>query len=135
MVKGDELLVVYLELSRAARLRNRPWDRDKLLLLAGAAAAERGRHTIAALCKREILLHNAGHLIGQYGKLADALNDDRFSRYLTQLRRNYSPERCEHMLASLGIDTDERRSKFADLDEYAAATLSEGAEPDSGGAE
>lgn len=135
MPQGDELLVVYLELARAARRRNRPWDRDKLLLLAGAAAAERGRHTIASLCKGEILAHNAGHLIGQYGKLAEALSDDRFSRYLTQLRRSYTPERCEHMLASLGIDADERRSQFADLDEYAAAMLSEGAEPDSTGAE
>ena len=135
MPQGDELLVVYLELARAARRRNRPWDRDKLLLLAGAAAAERGRHRIASLCKREILAHNAGHLIGGYGKLSEALSDERFSRYLTQLRRNYTPERCEHMLASLGIDTDERRGKFADLDEYAAATLSDGAEADSAGGE
>ena len=134
MSTGDKALVVYIELARAARLRNRPWDRDKLLLLAAAAAAERGRHTIASLCKSEILAHNAGHLVGQYGKLADALNDERFSRYLAQLRRRYTPERCEHMLASLAIDPDERRSKFADLDEYAAAALSEGTESDSAGA-
>ena len=125
MPAGDDLLVIYLELARAARLRNRPWDRDKLLLLAGAAAAARGRHTIASLCKREILAHNAGHLIGQYGKFAEALEDDRFALYLAQLRRKYTPERCEHMLASLGIEPEERRAKFADLDEYATATLNE----------
>ncbi|HET6882086.1 MAG TPA: hypothetical protein VFI31_18110 [Pirellulales bacterium] len=125
MHEGDDLLLTYLELSRAARLRNRPWDRDKLLLLAGAAAAERGRHTIASLCKREILSHNAGHLVAQYAKLAEALADERFSRYLNQLRRKYTAERCEHMLASLGIDPDERRAKFVDLDEYAAATIGE----------
>lgn len=125
MQTGDDLLVMYLELSRAARLRNRPWDRDMLLLLAGAAAAERGRHTIASLCQREILAHNAGHLVGQYPKLADGLSDERFTRYLHQLRRKYTAERCEHMLASLGVDRDGRRAKFADLDDYAAATLSE----------
>jgi glycine/D-amino acid oxidase-like deaminating enzyme len=125
MPQGDDLLVTYLELARAARLRNRPWDRDKLLLLAGAAAAERGRHTVASLCKREILAHNAGHLIGHYGKIAEALTDERFSRYLNQLRRKYTPERCEHMLVSLGIDPAERRAKFVDLDEYVEATLLE----------
>lgn len=117
---------MYLELARAARARNRPWDRDKLLLLAGAMAAERGRHTIASLCRREILAHNHGHLIGQYAKFADALDDERFTRYLGQLRRSHTPERCEHMLASLGIDPEERRGRFADLDEYAAAAVAEG---------
>lgn len=126
MPAADELVVMYLELARAARARNRPWERDKLLLLAGAAAAERGRHTIASLCRREILEHNHGHLVGQYAKLADALDDERFTRYVGQLRRSYSPERCEHMLASLNIDPDVRRSRFADLDEYAAATVAEG---------
>lgn len=133
MADGDDALVMYLELARAARLRNRPWDRDKLLLLAGAAAADRGRHTIASLCKREILAHNAGHLVGHYAKLADALSDERFAAYLQQLRRKYTSERCEHMLASLGVDRDERRDKFADLDDYAAAILSEG--PQAGPAE
>ena len=125
MPAADDLVVIYLELARAARVRNRPWDRDKLLLLAGTAAAERGRHTIASLCRREILAHNQGHLVGHYPKFADALDDERFGRYLVQLRRSYSPERCEHMLASLGIDPAERRSRFADLDDYAAATLRE----------
>lgn len=126
MPAADELVVMYLELARAARARNRPWDRDKLLLLAGSAAAERGRHTIASLCRREILAHNHGHLIGQYARFSDALDDERFVRYLNQLHRNYSAERCEHMLASLGIDPAERRNRFADLEEYAAATVAEG---------
>lgn len=126
MPAADELVVMYLELARAARARNRPWDRDKLLLLAGSAAAERGRHTIASLCRREILAHNHGHLIAQHPRISDALDDERFARYLGQLRRKYSPERCEHMLASLGIDVEERRARFADLDEYAAATVAEG---------
>lgn len=130
MPRGDDQIVWLLELARAARLRNRPWDRDKLVLLAGAAAEERGRHTIASLCQREILAHNPGHLIGHFKKFSEALEDEHFAGYLAQLRRKYSPERCEHMLASLGIEPDERRAKFADLDEYVAATLCE--EPQSG---
>ncbi len=125
MAVGDNLFVAFLELARAARLRNRPWERDKLLLLAGAVAAERGRHTLASLCKRAILDHNRGHLIGHYEKFAAALEDERFAGYLAQLRRKYTPERCEHMLASLAIDPAERRARFADLDEYAAAALAD----------
>jgi hypothetical protein len=134
MPAADDLIVIYLELARAARRRNRPWDRDKLLLLAGAVAEERGRHTIASLCRRQILEHNPGHLIGHYAKFADALNDERFAGHLIQLRRRYTPERCEHMLTLLRIDPRERRSRFADLDDYAAATLSAGQTADDGAA-
>ncbi|HVA47523.1 MAG TPA: hypothetical protein VNH11_14225 [Pirellulales bacterium] len=123
MPAADKSVILYLELARAAKIRNRPWDRDKLLLLAGMVAAERGRHTVASLCRREILAHNPGHLIGRYPKFADALDDERFTRYVAQLRRSYTPERCEHMLASLGIDPQERRGRFVDFDEYAAATV------------
>ena len=123
MRQPDDLVVMYLELARAALARNRPWDRDKLLLLAGAAASERGRHVIASLCREEILTHNPGHLVGQYAKFTAALEDERFGRYLLQLRRGFTPERCEHMLASLGIDPDVRRARFADLNDYAAAAL------------
>jgi hypothetical protein len=123
---------MYLELARAARLRNRPWECDKLLLLAGTAAEERGRHAIASLCRRAILSHNHGHLIGHYGRFAEAIDDGRFMAYLGQLRRRYAPEKCEHMLASLGVNPRGRRERFSDLDDYAAATLSEVRAPDGG---
>jgi hypothetical protein len=132
MPVADDLLVMYLELARAARLRNRLWDSDKLLFLAGAAAEERGRHTIASLCRRAILRHNHGHLIGHYARFADAIDDERFTAYLAQLRRRYAPEKCEHMLASLGIDPRGRRDRFADLDDYAAGAIGEAAAPDHG---
>lgn len=128
MPVADDLIIVYLELVRAARLRNRPWECDRLLLLAGAAAGERGRHSIASLCRQAILRHNGGHLIGHYARFADAIDDQRFKGYLGQLRRRYTPERCEHMLASLRIDLRQRREQFADLDDYVAATLSEAAD-------
>ena len=131
-MRADDLIVTYLELARAARLRNRPWECDKLLLLAGAAAEERGRHTIASLCRRTILGHNHGHLIGHYLRFADAIDDERFTAYLVQLRRRYAREKCELMLASLGINLRQRREQFSDLDDYAAATLSEGRTWDGG---
>lgn len=123
MPAADDLIVIYLELAHAARKRNRPWDRDKLLLLAGATAEERGRHTIASLCRRRILEHNHGHMIGHYAKFSDALADERFAAYLAQLRRRFTPERCEHMLTLLRIDLRERLNRYADLNEYAATTL------------
>ena len=132
MSSADDLMVMYLELVRAARLRNRPWECDRLLLLAGATAEERGRHAIASLCRRAILGHNPGHLIGHYAKFVDAIDDERFTRYLARLRGRYTPERCEHMLASLQINPRQRRERFADLDDYVAATLSEGPAADDG---
>lgn len=128
MPAADDLIVMYLELFRAARLRNRPWECDRLLLLAATTAEERGRHTIASLCRRTILGHNPGHLVGHFTKLTDAIDDPRFTGYLAQLRRRYTPERCEHMLASLQINPSQRRQRFTDLDDYAAATLSEAAD-------
>ncbi|HWB08972.1 MAG TPA: hypothetical protein VG826_07100 [Pirellulales bacterium] len=129
MPAADDVMVMYLELARAARLRNRPWESDKLLLLAGAAAEERGRHAIASLCRRAILGHNHGHLIGHYARFAEAIDDERFTAYLAQLRRRYTPEKCELMLASLGINPRQRRDRFADLDDYAAAAIGEGTAP------
>jgi hypothetical protein len=119
----DEQLALYLHLARASELRNRPWVRDKLLVLAGACAVERGLDLIAAFCRRRILSNNPGHLVGHHPSLAMALDDERFQGYLVQLRRRYSRERAEHMLGLLGIDLVHEREGYVTLYEYAAALL------------
>ncbi|HEV3025296.1 MAG TPA: hypothetical protein VGX76_22650 [Pirellulales bacterium] len=123
MTDIDELLALYLHLARASELRNRPWVRDKLLVLAGACAVERGLDLIAAFCRRRILSNNPGHLVGHHPSLAMAMDDERFQGYLVQLRRRYSRERAEHMLRSLGIDLAHERDAYFTLYEYAAALL------------
>jgi hypothetical protein len=123
MTDIDELLALYLHLARASELRNRPWVRDKLLVLAGACAVERGLDLIAAFCRRRILSNNPGHLVGHHPSLAMAMDDERFQGYLVQLRRRYSRERAEHMLGSLGIDPAHERDAYFTVYEYAAALL------------
>jgi hypothetical protein len=120
---SHESLPLYLHLARASQQRNRPWVRDKLLVLAGATAAEKGLDLIAAFCRREVLANNPRHLIGHHPTVAAALEDERFQGYLAQLRRRYTRERAEHMLDSLGIDMAHEREAYFSLYEYAASLL------------
>ncbi|HUY36266.1 MAG TPA: hypothetical protein VMV69_26245 [Pirellulales bacterium] len=123
MAESDELLPLYLHLARASQRRNRPWVRDKLLVLSGAAAAERGLDMVASFCRRTILANNPRHIVGHYPTMALALEDERFQRHLAQLRRRYTRERAEHMLSSLGINLAREREAYFTLHEYAAALL------------
>lgn len=123
MASADRMLGVYLHLARASHLRRQPMIRDKLLILSGVQAQEMGLEPISALCRHKILAHNARHLVGQWPTLASALSADEFQSYLKQLGRRYSPEKCEHILHSLGIELGrEREAYYSDL-EYAAALL------------
>jgi hypothetical protein len=116
-------LAMYLQLARASELRRRPLVRDKLLVLAGVMAVEAEMAPIAALCRQRIIAHNPAHLLGHYTSIPQALADERFQRYLQQLRRHYSLEKAEHMLASLGIDIARDRAAYYTEYEYAASLL------------
>ena len=128
MAESGELLGIYLHLARASEARNRPLVRDKMLILAGAVAAEGELAPIAAFCRGKILAHNPGHLVGHYPTFADALADERFQHYLARLRSHYPQERAEHMLHSLGIQLVRERAAYFNDYEYAAALL--GASPE-----
>jgi|GEM_PF-1227509 len=120
---SHEVLGLYLHLARASEQRRRWLVRDKMLVLAGATAAEMGLSTIAAYCRQKVLQHNPAHLVGHHETLETALTDDDFRVYLNRLRNRYSRERSEHMLDTLGISqANERESYYTDY-EYAAALL------------
>jgi len=123
MLQSDRLLEVYLHLARASDLRRQPMVSDKLLVLAGVTAAEMGLDEISAVCRHKILMHNSWHIVGRWPTLDAALADERFQVYLKQLRRRYSPEKAEHMLASLGIELARERDSYFSLPEYAAVLL------------
>jgi hypothetical protein len=123
MSDTDRTLAMYLHLARASHVRRQAMVRDKLLVLAGVQAQEMGLDPIAWLCRQKILAHNARHLIRRLPTITAALADEQFQPYLKQLKRRYSPEKIEHMLASLGIELGrERDAYFNDL-EYATALL------------
>jgi hypothetical protein len=116
-------LGLYLHLAQASLRRGRPLVRDRMLVLAGVAAANMRLEPVAAYCRQTILRHNPQHLIGRWTSLAEALIDEEFLAFLKQVRRKYPPEKAERMLDSLGLEMAcERAAYYSDL-EYAAAIL------------
>ena len=116
-----EHLALYLHLARASELRRRPLVRDRLLVIAAAAAARTGLARIAALCRDKILAHNAGHMFRRWETVELALVDDDFEPYLRQMERRFPPEKAEQMLQSLGVDISGERDVYYDDEEYAAS--------------
>lgn len=123
MSTAHEPLGMYLHLARASQQRRRPLVRDKMLVLAGSVAAQRGLQQVAACCRQRVLDHNPGHLIGQYATFAAALEDERFQTFLRKLRRDFTLEKAEHMLDSLGIQLAGERDTYYTDHEYAASLL------------
>lgn len=118
-----ESLIVYLHLARAFELRRQPLERDKMLVLAGAEAAEQGLHPIGAMCGRKILENNTGHMLRYYPSFAHALADADFQTYLRQVRRNYPREKVELLLREFGVELANERATYANDYEYAASLL------------
>jgi hypothetical protein len=123
MASADRLLGMYLHLARASRMRRQPLVRAKLLILAGVQAQEMGLDPIADLCRHRVLAHNPRHLVRRWPTLAEALRAEAFQSHVKQLRRRYSSEKVEHMLASLGIEMGRERAAYFSDTEYAAALL------------
>ena len=116
-------LGIYLHLAWASGQRRRPMVRDRLLVLAGAIAAELDLDAVAAYCRYQILEHNPRHFVRRWLTLSAALDDEDFQRHRKQLQRRYPREKAEQMLESLGIQmAREREAYFSDY-EYAAAIL------------
>ncbi len=123
MASADHLLGMYLHLARASRLRRQPLVRAKLLILASVQADEMGLDQIAALCRHRVLAQNPRHLVRRWPTVGEAVRTEAFQSHVKQLRRRYSPEKVEHMLASLGIEMGRERAAYFSDTEYAAALL------------
>ena len=114
---------MYLHLARASDLRRQPLVTDKLLALAGVTALELELPDVAERCHGAILTRNPRHLLRNWTSLSEAQQADRFQSFLKQLRRQYSPEKAEHMLGSLGIDMARERELYSSEHEYASALV------------
>lgn len=118
-----DLLAKYLHLARASGLRRRPHVRDRLLLLAAAAATRSGLPRIAACCRQDVLQHNPRHLVQRWPDIAHALRDPEFQHFLAHLEKRYSPEAAEEMMQKLAIERACERATYYSDEEYAAALL------------
>ena len=128
MPSNIHLLGLYLQLAQASKKRQRPFVRDRLLLLAGVTAVTAGLSTIAACCRDEILQNNPQHMIRRWVSMEDALADVNFRQLVQQNLRRYPLEKAEQMLTSLGIDMSHESESYYSEYEYAAALL--GTTPD-----
>ncbi len=123
MADAARSLAVYLHLARASDLRRQPLVTDKLLVLAGTTAVELELSDVAQRCHAAVLERNPRHLLRNWPGLSEAQAAEGFQSFLRQLRRQYSPEKAEHMLGSLGVDMARERELYATEHEYASALL------------
>lgn len=123
MLPTVDQLGVYLHLARASGLRRQPLARDRLLILAGALAEQLDLPRVAAYCRREVLMHNPGHMIRRWPSFVAAMADEDFLHLYRQIQRRYPQEKAEQMLASLGIEMGRERETYYSDAEYAAALL------------
>ena len=123
MANFARALAVYLHLARASDLRRQPLVTDKLLALSGATAMELDLTEVANRCHAAVLARNPRHLLRNWPNLTEAFWTERFQTYLKQLRRQYSPEKAEHMLGSLGVDMARERDLYDSDHEYVSALL------------
>lgn len=123
MRRPIEVLGIYLHLVRASGHRRRPHVRDRLLLVSAEMAERQKLPRIAALCRHQILQHNAHHLIGHWPTVGEALQQPEFQQLLRQVRRRYPLERAEQLLVMLGIELGQERETYFSDEEYAAGLL------------
>lgn len=118
-----EPLAVYLHLARASAVRQRPLVRDRFLLLAAGEASRLGLADLAEQCRRIIVEHNRGHLLARWGSYRAAAGEPEFQDLLRRTARQFSAEKAEHMLRSLGVVLQLHDVESLASDERVAAFL------------
>lgn len=121
MSSDVEQLALYLHLARASQMRQRLLVRDRLLVVAGAMAADAGLGRIAAFCRHKILEHNPAHMMRRWDDFPAALEDEEFRQFHRQVARRFPREKAEQMLQSLGIQLANEREAYYSDEEYAAS--------------
>jgi hypothetical protein len=99
----ESAMLAYAKLAEVSQQKHQLIGRDKLLVLAAAAACRAGWLDVGERCRELVLEHNAAHLIGSFPTAADALRSDDFAPLLSQLERLCSYERAEFLLSELGL--------------------------------
>jgi hypothetical protein len=90
-------MLAYARLADVSQRKNQLLGRDKLLVLAAAAACRAGWLEVAARCRELVLEHNASHLFGNFATVPDALRSAEFAPFLKQLERLCGYERAEFL--------------------------------------
>jgi hypothetical protein len=104
-MQHESAMLAYVRLAEVSQRKHQLIGRDKLLVLAAAAACRAGWIDVGERCRHLVLEHNPAHLIGTYPSAADALRSDDFLPLLNQLERMCGYERAEFLLSELGLES------------------------------
>jgi hypothetical protein len=122
----ESAMLAYVRLAEVSQRKHQLIGRDKLLVLAAAAACRAGWLDVGERCRQLVLEHNPAHLIGTYPTAADALRGDDFAPLLNQLERMCSYERAEFLVNELNLEPEETTDRNAG--EIALSLLSRSAQ-------
>jgi hypothetical protein len=100
----EAAMLAYVRLAEVSLRKRQPLGRDKLLVLAAAAACRAGWPEVAQRCRELVLEHNPAHLIGKFATVADALRSEEFAPLVKQHERLCGYERAEFLINDLGLE-------------------------------
>jgi hypothetical protein len=106
MPDDERAMLAYAKLAEISHAKQQDQGRDKLLVLAGAAACRAGWPEVAARCRDLIVAGHPSHLLARFATFADALRDEEFVTFLKSRQRLCSYERAEHLLRELGNEDE-----------------------------
>jgi hypothetical protein len=101
----ERAMLAYLRLADVSQQKHQLIGRDKLLVLASAAACRAGWIDVGERCRQLVIEHNPAHLIGTFPTAADALRSADFTPLVNQLERMCGYERAEFLVSELGLET------------------------------
>jgi hypothetical protein len=102
----ESAMLAYVRLAEVSQRKQQLIGRDKLLVLAAAAACRAGWIDVGERCRELVLEHNPAHLIGTFPTVADALRSSDFTPLLNQLERMCGYERAEFLVSELGLEAE-----------------------------
>ncbi len=97
-------MLAYVRLADVSQRKRQLLGRDKLLVLAAAAACRAGWADVAARCRQLVIEHNPAHLIGRFPTVAEALRSDEFETLVRRLQRLCGYERAEFLVNDLRLE-------------------------------
>jgi hypothetical protein len=104
----ERAMLAYVRLADVSQQKHQLIGRDKLLVLAAAAACRAGWIDVGERCRQLVIEHNPAHLIGTFPTAADALRSADFTPLVTQLERMCGYERAEFLVSELGLNAPQQ---------------------------
>jgi hypothetical protein len=124
MIDHEAAMLAYVRLADVSQQKHQLLGRDKLLVLAAAAACRAGWPEVAERCRQLVLDHNPAHLFKSFPTVADALRSEDFGPFLKQLERHCAYERAEFLVNDLGLPSGHDETDDKTAGQVALALLS-----------